>query len=601
MQKKRRFYGNRFTNANKSVVSTPAAREHINDVELGNNISTASAAKIIPVITECITGNINENDNDNSKNISDNKYNKDNITGYRFMDMEILSDIIKTLCCPECRNQRLELKENFSNKQGLASCLVVVCACGYTHPYHTSRSCGKKGFDINRRIVYTMRSCGLGYSGIERFTSFMNMPRPMTRNNFDKITNLCKVASKKVAEKSMQDAAKEIRIKKGDENAVTDTGITNDGAWQRRGHSSLNGFVATISVETGKILDGEVMSRKCKSCEQYKKIESTHPIVYESWKASHKCSCNYQGSAPNMEPTGTLKIFERSIEKNKLRYTDFYGDGDSKSHQIIENVYSGIKVQKLECIGHVQKRVGNRIRKLKERVKGLGGKGKLTNVIIDRLQNYYGIAIRSNVGDLKGMQKATLASLFHVASSKENNFHSAYCPERSESWCGAMRDKANTTNKYKHGPGIPTNIVVKHLKPIYQDLTSDTLLKKCLHGKTQNQNESFNGMVWERVPKTRYVALEKLEFGFYDAVANFNYGRKATLDILCELKLEPGNYTVNHCDQLNKARIANANYKATDSARKNRKIIRGKKKSNEDKNKQKEGVSYEPGGFTTTK
>ena len=187
----------------------------------------------------------------------------------------------------------------------------------------------------------------------------MNMPRPMTRNNFDKITNLCKVASKKVAEKSMQDAAKEIRIKKGDENAVTDTGITNDGAWQRRGHSSLNGFVATISVETGKILDGEVMSRKCKSCEQYKKIESTHPIVYESWKASHKCSCNYQGSAPNMEPTGTLKIFERSIEKNKLRYTDFYGDGDSKSHQIIENVYSGIKVQKLECIGHVQKRVGN--------------------------------------------------------------------------------------------------------------------------------------------------------------------------------------------------------------------------------------------------
>ena len=52
------------------------------------------------------------------------------------MDMEILSDIIKTLCCPECRNQRLELKENFSNKQGLASCLVVVYACGYTPISH---------------------------------------------------------------------------------------------------------------------------------------------------------------------------------------------------------------------------------------------------------------------------------------------------------------------------------------------------------------------------------------------------------------------------------------------------------------------------------
>jgi len=27
-------------------------------------------------------------------------------------------------------------------------------------------------------------------------------------------------------------------------------------------------------------------------------------------------------------------------------------------------------------------------------------KGKLTNAIIDRLQNYYGMAIRSNAGDL---------------------------------------------------------------------------------------------------------------------------------------------------------------------------------------------------------
>ena len=73
-----------------------------------------------------------------------------------------------------------------------------------------------------------MRSCGLGYSGIERFTSFMNMPRPMTRNNFDKITRHCKEASKVVSGQSMQDASKEIRIENGDENAIADT--TNDGA-----------------------------------------------------------------------------------------------------------------------------------------------------------------------------------------------------------------------------------------------------------------------------------------------------------------------------------------------------------------------------------
>ena len=28
--------------------------------------------------------------------------------------------------------------------------------------------------------------------------------------------------------------------------------------------------------------------------------------------------------------------------------------------------------------------------------------------------------------------------------------------------------------------------------------------KKCLHGKTQSQNESFNSTIWERAPKINY-------------------------------------------------------------------------------------------------
>ena len=46
----------------------------------------------------------------------------------------------------------------------------------------------------------------------------------------------------------------------------------------------------------------------------------------------------------------------------------------------------------------------------------------MTKRAIDRLQNYYGIAVRQNPNDLLGMQKAVCASLFHVASSKGNNY-----------------------------------------------------------------------------------------------------------------------------------------------------------------------------------
>ena len=96
------------------------------------------------------------------------------------------------------------------------------------------------------------------------------------------------------------------------------------------------------------------------------------------------------------------RIFERSEEKNKLRYTEYYGDGDSKGFTQVESTYKdkGVNIVKKECVGHVQKRVGTALRKLKKQKKGLAGRGKLTDAMIDRLQNYYGIAIRSNVGDL---------------------------------------------------------------------------------------------------------------------------------------------------------------------------------------------------------
>ena len=36
-------------------------------------------------------------------------------------------------------------------------------------------------------------------------------------------------------------------------------------------------------------------------------------------------------------------------------------------------------------------------------------------------------------------------------------------------------------------------------------------LEKCLLGKTQNANESFNSTIWERIPKNTFVTLPTLE------------------------------------------------------------------------------------------
>ena len=52
-------------------------------------------------------------------------------------------------------------------------------------------------------------------------------------------------------------------------------------------------------------------------------------------------------------------------------YTQFYGNADSKSFQKVEDVYQndGKSVEKLECIGHVQKRMEAALRNLRREKK----------------------------------------------------------------------------------------------------------------------------------------------------------------------------------------------------------------------------------------
>ena len=164
------------------------------------------------------------------------------------------------------------------------------------------------------------------------------------------------------------------------------------------------------------------------------------------------------------------------------------------------------------------------------------------------------------------------ASLFHVASSRNNNWHTN-CPDGKDSWCRFKRDKATGQQTYKPGAGPPLN-VIKHLKPIYQDLSSDSLLKKCVHGKKQNQNEAFNALIWERVPKSVYVSLTQLKLGTYDAVAYFNMGRKSSIEIFKAMGMTPGRFLEKkHCQILNAKRIFNKIRKSSEPVHKRRKIL----------------------------
>ena len=182
-------------------------------------------------------------------------------------------------------------------------------------------------------------------------------------------------------------------------------------------------------------------------------------------------------------------------------------------------------------------------------------------------------AIRSNVGDLLGMKKAIHASLFHCAS---NGDHS-HCPTGPSSWYGFQHDKSS----YKHGPRLPLSVIAK-VKPIYQRLSEDSLLEKCLHGKTQNQNEALNGMIWNRISKNVFVGRNLLEFGMFDAISHFNIGSKTIIQLFAQLNIPIGRYTEEGCRYMGIHHVYGAEYEGKNESEKRRKVLRTEKEKRQE-------------------
>ncbi|XP_062511786.1 uncharacterized protein LOC134187650 [Corticium candelabrum] len=220
--------------------------------------------------------------------------------------------------------------------------------------------------------------------------------------------------------------------------------------FMKRGHQSLYGVQAAISAVTGKVIDYEIESRFCKNCQSHSSWDRGSEN-YREWKASHveNCSLTYTGSSNSMETHGAVIMWCCSLEHYKLRYTTFIGDGDSSAYRsvVAANPYGDdVTITKSDCIGHVQKRMGTQLRRLwtehKDLAiplpsgtvrKGIKGQCRLTADLINKLQNYYGMAIRSNLGNKYKMVSAIAAIFGH-----HSNDHT-FCPPGDDSWCKYLR------------------------------------------------------------------------------------------------------------------------------------------------------------------
>ncbi|GFV32872.1 uncharacterized protein TNCV_1745141 [Trichonephila clavipes] len=261
------------------------------------------------------------------------------------------------------------------------------------------------------------------------FCALMNLPPPPA--SFERLYTPIFKALETVSSLSMVSSVNEAVIENEHNKNIS---IALDGTWQKRGYSSKNGVVTPTSLDNGKVIDFECLSKNCFEC------KSTN-------KTCDNCHVNYHGFSAGMEREGALRVCSRSLPNYNFRYVQYLGDGDSKGFLRVQesNIYvEEFPVEKLECIGHVQKRMGARLRALKNNLKStklsdnkpISGCGRLTDAEILLLQKFYGLAIRRNVGkSVADMSKSIWAIYFHKLSINENPQH-ALCPMGEESWCG---------------------------------------------------------------------------------------------------------------------------------------------------------------------
>ncbi|GIX88713.1 uncharacterized protein CDAR_494601 [Caerostris darwini] len=175
------------------------------------------------------------------------------LVGNRIIDIETLSNIFSELSCPKCYNNNLCLFED--SKYGLCSHFTLKCGkCDFLKGFSSTQKTLNVP-EVNAIFVYGMRQIGKGFSSAYKFCATINLSA-LSKSGYKKHEHrLLKVVTD-VADDSMCNAGKEV----AETFNRDECGVSVDGTWQRRGHTFLNGCVAVFFIDTGKLLDLEVMS-----------------------------------------------------------------------------------------------------------------------------------------------------------------------------------------------------------------------------------------------------------------------------------------------------------------------------------------------------
>ena len=232
-----------------------------------------------------------------------------------------------------------------------------------------------------------------------------------------------------------------------------------------------------------------------------------------------------------MEKEMIYEMFCRSVPKYGIKYVSYIGDGDAKVHRYLTTnpPYPSVSIRKLEDTNHFAKRMLTRIKKIKKENKNkilsdgkkMSGEGRMTDADSIKFKIYFAKAIRESKTDLDTLYRKSWAIFNHHYSTDKEPMHD-WCDAE---WCKYLQAKvAGQGFSHKSKPSIP-RACLDMIKPVFEELCSQTSLARVVGGGSQNANEAFHSLLWTMFPKHRFCSstILRIALGLSTIIYNDGY------------------------------------------------------------------------------